>query len=193
MSYTRQPCGEWSWKSADYGDALLWRWSLPAWSAHGFDPPRQGKWWTHKLHNCQVVLKAALKTRGVSKWEEETGAVGFISQKKCRVPASTSMGSSALIHHKPNENLWWSSLFLRLHITTSFDSSLLPCESATEPWERCLPREAVGTPSSKTLKVRADGAVSTWWGCVCPCSLKGIWTRRPLWVPSNSNDSMTLW
>ena len=27
--------------------------------------------------------------------------------------------------------------------------------------------------------------------CRCPCSLQSSWTRRPLKVPSNSNDSMT--
>ena len=28
---------------------------------------------------------------------------------------------------------------------------------------------------------------------ICPCSLQGSWTRRPLKGPSNSNDSMILW
>ena len=34
---------------------------------------------------------------------------------------------------------------------------------------------------------------ATWssWGCLC--SLQGSWTRWPLKVPSNSNDSMILW
>jgi len=31
---------------------------------------------------------------------------------------------------------------------------------------------------------------ATWSSCRCPCSLQGSWTRWPLKVPSNSNDSM---
>ena len=34
---------------------------------------------------------------------------------------------------------------------------------------------------------------ATWCSCRCPCSLQGIWTRWPLRVPSNSNNSMVLW
>ena len=29
--------------------------------------------------------------------------------------------------------------------------------------------------------------------CRCPCSVQGSWTRQPLKVPSNSNDSVILW
>ena len=35
-------------------------------------------------------------------------------------------------------------------------------------WSR-LPREVVGVPSLEALKVRLDGALSTWWSCRCPC------------------------
>ena len=37
------------------------------------------------------------------------------------------------------------------------------------------------------------GLWAVWWSCRCPCSLQGSWTRWPLNVPSNSNDSMRLW
>ena len=40
--------------------------------------------------------------------------------------------------------------------------------------------------------VRLDGALSTWWRCRCPCSLQDSWTRWPLRIPSNSNDSVLL-
>lgn len=30
------------------------------------------------------------------------------------------------------------------------------------------------------------------WSCWCPCSLQGRWSRRPLKIPSNPNDSMIL-
>ena len=59
-------------------------------------------------------------------------------------------------------------------------------------WNR-LTREVVDAPFLETSKVRLDGAVSTWSGYQCPCSLHGSWTRWPLKVPSNSNHSMTIW
>jgi len=46
-----------------------------------------------------------------------------------------------------------------------------------------------GAPSTEIPKVRLDGALSTWWSCGCLCSLQGIWTRQPLGVFSNPNDS----
>ena len=33
----------------------------------------------------------------------------------------------------------------------------------------------------------------TWLSCVCPCSQHGSYTRWPIRVPSNSNNSMTPW
>jgi len=56
-------------------------------------------------------------------------------------------------------------------------------------WHR-LPKEVVDAPSLETLQVRLDGALSTCCSCRCPCSWQGSWTRRPLRVPSNPNDSM---
>jgi len=38
----------------------------------------------------------------------------------------------------------------------------------------------------------AGGALSTRWSCGCPCSVQGGWSRWPLMVPSNSNDSVIL-
>ena len=40
---------------------------------------------------------------------------------------------------------------------------------------------------------QAGWALSAWWSCRCPCALQGGWTRWPLRVPSNSNDSLILW
>ena len=56
-------------------------------------------------------------------------------------------------------------------------------------WHK-LSREVMGALFLETLKVRLDGALSTWCSCRCPCSLQGIWTRWSLRVPSNSNDSV---
>ena len=46
--------------------------------------------------------------------------------------------------------------------------------------------------SLETLMVRLEGLWATWCSCRCPWSLQGSWTRWPLRVPSNSNDSMIL-
>lgn len=51
----------------------------------------------------------------------------------------------------------------------------------------------VDAPSLKTLKVRLDGALSTWYSCRCPCPLQGSWTKWPLRVPSSLNYSVVLW
>jgi len=59
-------------------------------------------------------------------------------------------------------------------------------------WHR-LPREEVDALSLETLKVRLDGALSTWLSCRCPCSLLEGWIRWLLRIPSNSNNSMILW
>jgi len=37
------------------------------------------------------------------------------------------------------------------------------------------------------------GPWPTWCSCRCACSMQGSWTRWPLKVPSNSNDSMIQW
>ena len=42
-------------------------------------------------------------------------------------------------------------------------------------------------------KVRMEGHWAPWLSCRHPCSLQGSWTRWPLRVPSNSNDSVILW
>ena len=42
------------------------------------------------------------------------------------------------------------------------------------------------------IQGRAGGALSTLIICRCPCSLQGSWSRWPLRVPSDSNDSMIL-
>ena len=58
-----------------------------------------------------------------------------------------------------------------------------------------LPRVVVNAPSLETFKVRLDGDLSTLiqaTGVPTRCSLQESWTRRPLRVPSNSNDSMIL-
>lgn len=52
-------------------------------------------------------------------------------------------------------------------------------------WHR-LPRELVDALFLETLKVRLDGALSSRF----PYSLQRSWTRWPLRVPSNSNDSL---
>ena len=56
-----------------------------------------------------------------------------------------------------------------------------------------LPKKAV-MPLSCRYPRSGDGALSTLWSCGRPCSLQGVgWTRRPLNVPSNWNDSVMLW
>ena len=44
-------------------------------------------------------------------------------------------------------------------------------------------------PSSPTIFIRLDGALSTCSSCRCPCSLQGSWIRWPLRITSNSNNS----
>ena len=56
-------------------------------------------------------------------------------------------------------------------------------------WHR-LPREVVNALSLVTFRVRLNWALSTWLSCRCPCSLQRSWTRWPLKVPSNSNNSL---
>jgi len=34
---------------------------------------------------------------------------------------------------------------------------------------------------------------ATWSSCKCPCLLQGIWTRWPLRVPSNTDNTLILW
>ena len=62
---------------------------------------------------------------------------------------------------------------------------------AMSHWHR-LTREVVDAPSLETLRVRLDGALSTWCSCRCSCSLQRSWTKWPLTVPSNSNDYLIL-
>jgi len=54
-------------------------------------------------------------------------------------------------------------------------------------WHR-FPREVGDAPSLESFKARVDGALSNL-SCRCPCSLQGVWTRRPLKVPSSQNYS----
>jgi len=69
-----------------------------------------------------------------------------------------SMGSFALIRHKPNENLCFDEAVSSSgYITTNFDSSLLYCESATV---LCQPAQrGGGYPISKDTQGQAR------WGC----------------------------
>jgi len=55
-----------------------------------------------------------------------------------------------------------------------------------------LLREVVDSQSLEAPKVRLDRPLSTWCNCRCPYSLQRHWTRWPLRVLSNSNDSMIL-
>jgi len=50
--------------------------------------------------------------------------------------------------------------------------------------------EVMGAPSLEILNVRLDRALSCPWNC--RCSLLWSWTKWPLKVPSNSNNSMIL-
>jgi len=58
-------------------------------------------------------------------------------------------------------------------------------------WHR-LPREVVDAQSLETLKIRLDGALSTYLSCGCPCSPQWSWSGWPSRVLSNSNDSIIL-
>jgi len=58
-------------------------------------------------------------------------------------------------------------------------------------WNRSL-RLVLDAPSLETPKVRLDGALTPDGAVGVPRSLQGSWTRCPLRVPSNSNDSMIL-
>ena len=87
-------------------------------------------------------------------------------------------------------------------VQSSNDSSLPSSQQqnwffeSSEPleWKKIyLRREVVDVLSSETHRVGLDQALSTWWSCRCSCSLQGSWTRWPLRVPPNSNDSMNLW
>lgn len=52
---------------------------------------------TQSVHNRQVVMEGSLK-KVVSEWEEEAGAVGLVSQERCRVPASTSVSGFVYVN-----------------------------------------------------------------------------------------------
>jgi len=58
-------------------------------------------------------------------------------------------------------------------------------------WHRLL-RDRMDVLSLETVKVRLDGALSTCSTCRSLCLLQGSWTRWPLSVPSNWNDSTIL-
>jgi len=58
-------------------------------------------------------------------------------------------------------------------------------------WHR-VPRDVTDVPSLEIVKVSLDGTLSTW-SSICVSVHFRQWTRWPLRVPSNSNNSMILW
>jgi len=65
-------------------------------------------------------------------------------------------------------------------------SCFVMMQHSTKPSRACLKMDGVH------LEERWNWERNTWWRCGCPCSLLGGWSRWPLKVPSNSNDSMIL-
>ena len=59
-------------------------------------------------------------------------------------------------------------------------------------WDR-LPIKVVDSPILGDIRGCWTGLWAAWSSCRCPCSLQESWTRWPLRVPSNSNDSVILW
>ena len=55
-----------------------------------------------------------------------------------------------------------------------------------------LPRDVVDAPSLETFKARLGQTLGSLIWLWCPCSLQGSWTRWPLKVSFNSQDSMIV-
>jgi len=72
---------------------------------------------------------------------------------------------------------------------SSFTGLCFPYPNTWSTETACLERWWTSHPW-KTLKVRLDGTLSTWLGCGCSCSVQRSWSRWPLKVPSNSNNSI---
>lgn len=124
---------------------------------------------------------------------------GFVSAS---VPASVNWGALVnmglcqyRVYHLTQLETWkdWDTLLhLLLQMYSMKKSSFMKkffTVGMVRHWNGLI-SEAVNAPSVEALKVRLDGALSTWLSCRHPRSLQGSWSRWPLSVRSNSNDSM---
>ena len=80
-------------------------------------------------------------------------------------------------------------LLYLIHLYTSWAYWMLFHTMAGEALAQVAQRGG-GYPILEDTQGQAGWALSTWWSCRCLCSLQGSWTKWPLRVPSNSNDSM---